>query len=62
MDGGFPDLNPLAEEAGKPSGGAVYRLHAEEPQQVSRSLRDYEHLLMYATFLNLLAEDGVQVT
>ena len=42
------------------AGGPTYRIHAD-PSPLLRSLRDYEHLLTYATFLNLLVEDGVTV-
>ena len=54
----YPDLaaaDPVA--AGKPA----YRSYAQEPGNRLRSLRDYEHVLTYATFLNLLAEDGVAI-
>jgi len=43
-------------ESGKPA----YRVH-DDPSPLLRSLRDYEHVLMYTTFLNLLVEDGVRV-
>ena len=52
--GRFPELSPSAAGA-----GPAYRSHAAEPQPVVKSLRDYEHLLMYVTMVNLLAEDGV---
>jgi hypothetical protein len=59
-EGRFPVLE--AEPEGEGPGTAVeYRIHSEEPQTVSRSLRDYEHLLLYITFLNLLNADGVEV-
>jgi hypothetical protein len=59
-EGRFPDLTVAAPDgasdgAGKPS----YRSHAGEPPNLMRSLRDYEHLLTYTTFLNLLVDDGV---
>ena len=38
-----------------------YRNHAEESPSVIGSLRDYEHLLVYATFLNLVAADGTSI-
>lgn len=37
-----------------------YRVH-DDPSPLLRSLRDYEHLLTYATFLNLVRDDGVEV-
>ncbi len=42
------------------AGGPAYRVHADASPLV-RSLRDYEHVLTYATFVNLLIEDGVTV-
>ena len=60
--GRFPDLTTAAPA---PAGGkkkASYRSHAAEPQAVWRNLRDYEHLLLYTTFLNLLTEDGVALS
>lgn len=52
------ELRDLATpgESGKPA----YRVHAD-PSPLIRSLRDYEHLVTYAAFLNLLVEDGVRV-
>lgn len=52
------ELRDLATpgESGKPA----YRVHAD-PSPLIRSLRDYEHVLTYAAFLNLLVEDGVTV-
>ena len=38
----------------------AYRIHADTTPLI-KSLRDYEHVLMYAAFLNLLVEDGVVV-
>jgi hypothetical protein len=55
----FPDLNPNPD--GSAPAGPAYRVHADEPQPVIRSLRNYEHLLVYVTFLNLLGEDGVVI-
>jgi hypothetical protein len=52
-DGIFPALDAATSE---------YRIHSEAPQAASRSLRDYEHLLLYTTFLNLLKSDGVEVS
>ena len=40
--------------------GPAYRIHADTTPLI-RSLRDYEHVLMYAAFLNLLVDDGVVV-
>ena len=61
--GRFPDLSVPAS-ATSPAGNTapVYRSHTSEPQPVIRSLRDYEHLLVYTTMLNLLARDGVIVS
>ena len=60
-EGRFPALE--AESEGEGPGTAVeYRIYTEEPQTVSRSLRDYEHLLLYTTFLNMLLSDGVEVS
>ena len=64
LDAGFlaglrrGELRDLATpgERGKPA----YRVHSDTSPLV-RSLRDYEHLLTYAAFLNLLVDDGVQV-
>lgn len=49
------ELRDLAAPADAPS---AYRVHSD-PSPLIRSLRDYEHLLTYASFLSLLAEDGV---
>ncbi len=35
----------------------TYRVH-DDPSPLLRSLRDYEHVLMYATFLDLVVGDG----
>lgn len=51
--GSFPELSTEGPVS-------TYRIH-DESQPVLRSLRDYEHLLTYATFLNLLSEDGVAI-
>ncbi len=57
MRGGrFPGLD---EAVPGPSAAPAYRTHDEAP--VVKNLRDYEHLLSYAAFLNLLSEDGVEV-
>jgi asparagine synthetase B (glutamine-hydrolysing) len=45
-----------ADDAGKPA----YRVHADTSPLV-RSLRDYEHLLMYAAFVGQLERDGVVI-
>ena len=52
------ELRDLAAASG--GDGPAYRVHADTTPLV-RSLRDYEHLLMYTAFLNLLVEDGVEV-
>ncbi|HVV84440.1 MAG TPA: hypothetical protein VHE35_15335 [Kofleriaceae bacterium] len=53
------ELRDLAAPGdGAPS---AYRVHTDASPLI-RSLRDYEHLLMYATFLDLLVDDGVTVT
>jgi hypothetical protein len=56
-DNRHPDLGAPLQD-GKPA----YRSHAAEPVNIYRSLRDYEHVLTYATFLNLLSEDGVVIS
>jgi hypothetical protein len=53
-DGRFPALD---EAAPAPAGAPAYRSHGEASSV--KSPRDYEHLLTYAAFLNLLTEDGV---
>jgi asparagine synthetase B (glutamine-hydrolysing) len=57
--GRFPDLNADPNLPTTSPAAPAYRVHADEPLPGVRSLRDYEHLLVYTTFLNLLAEDGV---
>ena len=56
-EGRFPDLNPDAAGLA----GPAYRVHADAAQPGVKSLRDYEHLLVYSTFLNLIASDGVSI-
>jgi asparagine synthetase B (glutamine-hydrolysing) len=60
--GRFPDLSPNPDAATPSPAAPAYRVHADQHQPGMRSLRDYEHLLTYATFLNLLVEDGVAVS
>lgn len=60
--GRFPDLSPNPDAATSSSAAPAYRVHTDQQQPSVRSLRDYEHLLTYATFLNLLIEDGVAVS
>jgi hypothetical protein len=55
-DGRFPALDQVGPG---PSAAPAYRTHSEAP--VVKNLRDYEHLLTYASFLNLLSEDGVEL-
>lgn len=55
--GEYPDLAEPAATAAKPE----YRTHTGAPPGLLRSLRDYEHLLIYASFLNLVTSDGVTV-
>ena len=52
----------LRDLATPPDGlqGPAYRVH-DDPSPLVRSLRDYEHLLTYASFLRLLVDDGVVV-
>ena len=59
-DGRFPTLEPELNAKGTKS-IAEYRVHSKEPQTVCNSLRDYEHLLLYITFLNLIQEDGIKI-
>lgn len=62
MSGGrFPALEPDIKDEVSNS-VAEYRIHSKESQVVSKSLRDYEHLLLYITFLNLLQEDGITIS
>ena len=58
-EGRFPELDPAAPPPS--TNGPTYRVHDGEPGAIVRSLRDYEHLLTYASFLNLLADDGVVI-
>jgi asparagine synthetase B (glutamine-hydrolysing) len=58
--GVFPDLNPSAEGTSV-SAAPAYRVHGAETQPVIRSLRDYEHLLVYTAFINQLDHDGVVI-
>jgi hypothetical protein len=60
--GTFPDLIPNPDAATPSSAAPAYRVHADQQQPGMRSLRDYEHLLTYTTFLNLLVEDGVALS
>jgi hypothetical protein len=54
--GELRDLAAPANDNGKP----LYRSH-DDSQPLIGSLRDYEHLLTYASFVRLLAEDGVRI-
>ena len=55
------ELPPLVAADGSPVVGA-YRDHVYEPRELVRSLRAYEHLLNFVSFINLIVEDGVAVT
>lgn len=57
--GEFPDISNSLRPTAEPT--PAYRIHSLEPQSIVRSLRDYEHLLVYVTFLNELRDQGLIV-